>query len=108
MPGNTRIAIGRPDRHAVSDAGHGDVRGRSDIPGRRRTGTSLRVDHPGGDHARQPPALGLSGSCHDRRRTVKAAISDFIDPLEISQKDFWQDLSTGQRTDIPFIRLRSK
>jgi hypothetical protein len=39
---------------------------------------------------------------------TKAAVTDFIDPLEISQKDLWQDLSTGQRTDIPFVRVRSK
>jgi hypothetical protein len=35
-------------------------------------------------------------------------LSDFIDPLEISQKDLWQDLSTGKRNDIPFVRVRSK
>jgi hypothetical protein len=35
-------------------------------------------------------------------------ITDFIDPLEISQKELWKALSTGQRTDIPFIRIRSK
>jgi hypothetical protein len=35
-------------------------------------------------------------------------LSDFIDPLEISQKDLWQDLSAGKRNDIPFIRVRSK
>jgi hypothetical protein len=37
----------------------------------------------------------------------KMTISDFLDPLEISQKDLWQDLSTGKRSDIPFIRIRS-
>jgi len=35
-----------------------------------------------------------------------AVISDFLDPLEISQKDLWQDLTSGKRSDIPFIRLR--
>jgi hypothetical protein len=39
---------------------------------------------------------------------TKAAVTDFIDPLEISQKDLWQELSTGQRTDIPFVRVRSR
>ena len=32
---------------------------------------------------------------------TKATLSDFIDPLEISQKDLWQDLSSGKRNDIP-------
>jgi len=35
-------------------------------------------------------------------------INDFIDPLEISQKDLWKELSTGQRSDIPFVRIRPK
>lgn len=35
-------------------------------------------------------------------------LSDFIDPLEISQKDLWQDLSSGKRNDIPFVRVRAK
>jgi len=36
-----------------------------------------------------------------------ATTSDFFDPLEISQKDLWQDLSSGKRNDIPFVRIRS-
>ena len=39
---------------------------------------------------------------------TKPTISDVIDPLEISQKDLWKDLSTGQRSDIPFVRIRPK
>jgi hypothetical protein len=38
---------------------------------------------------------------------TNGVLSDFIDPLEISQKDLWQDLSTGKRNDIPFVRVRS-
>ncbi len=36
--------------------------------------------------------------------TSRVMISDFIDPLEISQKELWQDLSSGKRNDIPFVR----
>jgi hypothetical protein len=39
---------------------------------------------------------------------TKLTISDFIDPLEISQKDLWKDLTTGQRSDIPFVRIRPR
>jgi hypothetical protein len=35
-------------------------------------------------------------------------LSDLIDPLEVSQKDLWQDLSSGKRSDIPFVRVRAK
>ncbi len=37
-----------------------------------------------------------------------STLSDFIDPVEISQKDLWQDLTSGERSDIPFVRVRSK
>ena len=37
-----------------------------------------------------------------------ATLSDFIDPLEMSQKDLWQDLISGQRNDIPFVRVSPK
>lgn len=37
----------------------------------------------------------------------KTVVSDLIDPLEISQKDLWQDISAGKRSDIPFVRVRS-
>jgi len=39
---------------------------------------------------------------------MSGTLSDFIDPLEISQKELWQDLSTGKRNDIPFVRVHSK
>ncbi len=39
---------------------------------------------------------------------MSGTLSDFIDPIEISQKDLWQDLSSGKRSDIPFVRVRSK
>jgi len=40
--------------------------------------------------------------------TNGTTLSDLIDPVEISQKALWQDLSTGQRADIPFVRARTK
>ncbi len=39
---------------------------------------------------------------------MNTSLSDFIDPIEISQKDLWQDLTTGRRNDIPFVRVRVK
>ncbi len=39
---------------------------------------------------------------------MSGTLSDFIDPLEISQKDLWADLMAGKRNDIPFVRVRSK
>ncbi len=33
-------------------------------------------------------------------------ISDFIDPPEIPRKEFWQSLSTGNRHDFPFVRIK--
>ena len=40
--------------------------------------------------------------------TDRNNLSDFIDPLEISQKDLWQDLTTSKRNDIPFVRVRTR
>ena len=70
-------------------------------------GANLRVTIPAEIMRGSPRRWGyqvlvMSGAA------TKAAVTDFIDPLEISQKDLWQDLSTGQRTDIPFVRVRSK
>ncbi len=39
---------------------------------------------------------------------AKAALSDFFDPIEVSQKDLWDDLSAGKRSDIPFVRVKSR
>jgi hypothetical protein len=39
---------------------------------------------------------------------MSGTLSDFFDPVEISQKDLWQDLSSGKRNDIPFVRVRTK
>jgi hypothetical protein len=36
----------------------------------------------------------------------KLAVTDILDPLEIPQKELWQDLVTGQRSEIPFVRIR--
>ena len=35
-------------------------------------------------------------------------LSDFIDPLEISQQDLWAVLSSGKRSDIPFLHIRPR
>jgi hypothetical protein len=70
-------------------------------------GASLRVTIPATIMHGSPRRWGyqvlvMSGSA------TKAAVTDFIDPLEISQKDLWQAISTGQRNDIPFVRIKSR
>jgi len=70
-------------------------------------GASLRVEIPADIMRGSPRRWGYQVLVMKGAAT-KASVTDFIDPLDISQKDLWQDLSTGKRTDIPFIRVRSK
>jgi len=37
---------------------------------------------------------------------MSGTLSDFIDPLDISQKDLWADLTSKNRDAIPFVRAR--
>jgi hypothetical protein len=71
-------------------------------------GNSLRVTVPAPIMRGSPRRWGYQALVMTGDPSVKAVISDFIDPLEISQQDLWRDLSAGQRSDIPFVRLRSR
>jgi hypothetical protein len=68
---------------------------------------SLRVNIPAEIMRGSPRRWGYQVLVMNGSAT-RAAVSDFIDPLEISQKDLWQDLLSGKRNDIPFVRVRSR
>jgi len=70
-------------------------------------GNSIRVAIPGTIMRGSPRRWGYQVLVMNGTAT-KAGVTDFIDPLEISQKDLWDDLSTGKRSDIPFVRVRSR
>ena len=68
-------------------------------------GNSLRVSIPAALLHGSPKRWGYQVLVMTGNPATKMTVSDFIDPVEISQKDLWQDLSSGKRTDIPFIRI---
>jgi hypothetical protein len=71
-------------------------------------GNSLQVTIPGALIHGSPRRWGYQVLVMVGNPLPKAVISDFIDPLEISQKDLWQDLMSGKRSDIPFVRVHSR
>jgi len=71
-------------------------------------GARLRVTVPAELMHGSPRRWGYQVLVMTGSPATKLTVSDFIDPLEISQKDLWQELSTGQRSDIPFVRMRSR
>jgi hypothetical protein len=71
-------------------------------------GSTLRVTIPGSILHGSPRRWGFQVLVMPGSPAAGALVSDIFDPLEISQADLWKDVSSGKRTDIPFIRIRSK
>jgi len=71
-------------------------------------GNKFRVTVPAEMMRGSPRRWGYQVLVMTGAPATKLTITDIIDPLEISQKDLWRDLSSGQRSDIPFVRIRQK
>ena len=71
-------------------------------------GRTLRLTIPGSILHGSPRRWGYQVLVMPGNPAAGALVSDFFDPLEISQADLWKDISAGKRSDIPFIRIRSK
>ena len=71
-------------------------------------GNSLRVVVPGTFIHGSPRRWGYQVLVKGIGSSAASTISDLIDPMEISQKDLFAALSSGQRSDIPFVRIRTK